>query len=134
MFLTVLTPHKKIVDRTEVKELFVPGAAGTLDILDLHANLVTQLETGTIRWRSKDKWDTAALSTGFLEIFNDEVTIVADVSELGQEIDVDRAKRAKEVATRKLEEGGLDDTSQRKYELKLKRAMARVSASSPGDS
>jgi F-type H+-transporting ATPase subunit epsilon len=130
MILTLLTPHKKIVDSQTVDELFVPGAAGLLDIFDLHANLVTQLETGTIRWKSKDKWSSAAISTGFLEIFNDQVTVVADVSELGPEIDIERAKKAQDKARQKLEEGGLDDTSYRKFELKLKRAMARMSASS----
>jgi F-type H+-transporting ATPase subunit epsilon len=128
MYLTLLTPHKKIVDSQPIEELFVPGFSGQLDIFDLHANIVTQLETGQVRWKSKGKWEVAVISTGFLEIFNDQVTVIADVSELGAEIDKDRALKAGELAKRKLEEGGLDDESYRKYELKLKRSMARVSA------
>jgi F-type H+-transporting ATPase subunit epsilon len=128
MILNLLTPHKKLVDSKKIEELYVPGAAGTLDIFDRHANLLTSLETGKVKWKSNGVWESASVSTGFLEIFDEQVTIVADVSELASDIDVQRAKKALENAQKKLQDGGLDDASFRKFELKLKRAMARVSA------
>ena len=48
---------------------------------------------------------------------------------MGTEIDVARAKKAMQFAQQKIDEGGLDDAGMRKYELKLKRSMARLGAS-----
>jgi len=131
MDLTILTPHKKLIEKEAVDELFVPGFKGQLNILPGHANLVSELETGTMVWRSGEgKWKTAAISSGFLEVFDQHVTILADVSELGEDIDLERAKLAEGRATQKLEEGGLGEDNFRKYELKLKRSMARQQAAS----
>lgn len=127
--LTILTPQRKVLEREGIQELFVPGFKGELDILPHHADLVTQLETGMIRWRKDTAWKTATVSTGIVQIQNQEVTVLADTCELAEEIDVNRAKAAKSKAQKLLEEGGLDDLNFRKYELKLKRAMSRVEAS-----
>lgn len=127
--LTILTPARKLIERDSVEEVFVPGVKGQLDILPNHANLVTELETGIVRWKAAGgSWRQATISTGILQIFGSEVTVVAEVSELAEEIDVSRAQAAKTKAQKMLEEGGLDDENFRKYELKLQRAMARTSA------
>jgi F-type H+-transporting ATPase subunit epsilon len=129
MDLTILTPHRKLIEKEAVDELFVPGFKGQLNILPGHANLVSELETGTLLWRAGGgKWKMASISTGFLEIFDGHVTVLADVSELGEDIDLERAKLAEGRAKQKLEEGGLDDTGFRKYELKLRRSIARQQA------
>jgi F-type H+-transporting ATPase subunit epsilon len=74
-------------------------------------------------------WKAAAVSYGWLEIFDEKITVLADVAELSTDVDIDRAKAAEKIARKKLEEGGLDDTNFRKFELKLKRAMARQNSS-----
>lgn len=128
MDLTILTPQRKIVESLVVDELFAPGQAGTLDILPNHANLLTELETGVLKWRVGSAWRMAALSYGWLEIQNQHITVLADVAETAEEINAARARQAEENARRKVEEGGLDDEQFQKYELKLKRAMARNTA------
>ena len=125
MDLTILTPQRKIVEGLNVDELFAPGQAGTLDILPNHANLLTELETGVLKWRTGSHWTYAAVSYGWLEIENQHITILADVAETADEIDVARAKAAEENARRKIEEGGLDDENFKKFQLKLQRAVAR---------
>lgn len=128
--LTILTPQRKLIEKENIEEIFVPGYKGQLDILPNHADFVTELETGLIRWKTGAGWRTATISTGLLQIRNQEVTVLAEVSELAEEIDVSRAKTAQEKAKKVLDDGGLDDVNFRKFELKLKRAMARVSATS----
>lgn len=128
MKLTVLSPHRKLIDGESVDEIVAPGFAGQLGIFPGHANLVSELETGILTWKKGGKSSIATISTGVLEVFEGDITVLADVAELGSEIDSGRAKKAKEVALKKIEEGGLDDLNFRKYELKLKRAMSRVSA------
>jgi F-type H+-transporting ATPase subunit epsilon len=131
MDLTILSPHRKLFEKEAVTELYAPGVEGQLDVLLNHANFVTVLETGVLRWKNGDApWKSAAISTGFLEIFDGHITILADVSELSAEISVERAKKAGEFARQKLEEGGLDQDNFRKFELKLKRSMARQGATS----
>ncbi len=127
MKLTVLSPHRKLVDGESVDEILAPGFAGQLGIFPNHANLVSELETGILKWKQGSKTSIATLSTGVLEVFNGNITVLADVAELGEEIDKVRAKVAQEKALKKIQEGGLDDANFRKYELKLKRAMARTS-------
>jgi len=129
MQLTVLTPHRKLIENVEVDELIVPGHFGTLDILKGHADFVTPLVTGIMKWKHGSEWTTAAISHGILEIFQENISVMVDVSEMGPEIDVNRAKKSRDVARQKIEEGGLDDVNFRKYELKMKRAMARLNVS-----
>ena len=129
--LSILTPARKLIERDAVEEVFVPGVKGQLDILPNHANLVTELETGIVRWKAAGgSWRRATISTGILQIFGSEVTVVAEVSELAEEIDAGRAQAAKIKALKMLEEGGLDNDSFRKYELKLQRALARTMVTS----
>jgi F-type H+-transporting ATPase subunit epsilon len=130
MFLTLLTPHRRLVEAVQADEVVVPGVKGELDILEGHANMVTQLETGVVRWKSSSGWTRATLSYGLLEVFGENITILADVSELSTDVDLGRAKSAEQRARTKIEEGGLDDQNYKKIELKLRRAMARQSASS----
>ncbi|MBS1982866.1 MAG: ATP synthase F1 subunit epsilon [Bdellovibrionales bacterium] len=126
--LTILTPQRKLIERENIQEIFVPGFKGELDILPNHANFVTEVMTGMVRWKTDAGWKKATVSTGLLEIFDQQVTVLADVAELQSEIDLKRAKNAEELAKQKLEQGGLDDDNFRKYQLKLQRATARISA------
>lgn len=128
MKLSILTPLKKLIENVEVDEFFAPGVEGTLDVLPKHANFLTELETGVLKWRSGEKWSVAAMSFGWMEIFGEKATILADVAELSDNIDLDRVAAAEVAARAKLTEGGLDDTNFRKHELKLKRALARKEA------
>lgn len=128
MDLSILTPHKKLVESEPIEELFVPGFMGELNILPNHANFVTKIATGVVRWRNGTSWKKATVSYGLLEIFDGHISVLADVSELGSDIDVARAKKAEETARRKVEEGGLDDENARKYQLKLERAVSRINA------
>lgn len=125
MELSILTPQKKLVDAIHVDEIFAPASVGTLDILPGHANLLSELETGILKWRQGNIWKQAAVSFGWLEITNQKITVLADVAELAEELDLKRARTALINAKKKVEEGGLDQMSFRKWELKMKRAMTR---------
>lgn len=128
MDLSVITPQKKIVEGASVSELFAPGIEGQLDILPDHANFVTELETGVLKWKGADgRWTAAAVSYGWLEVNSGHITILADVAELDSDLDLGRAKVAEEKARKLIEAGGLSDEDFRKQELKLQRSIARQS-------
>lgn len=129
MKLSILTPDKKLIQDVETNDVFLPGAAGIMEILEGHADMIAQLETGIVKWKEDGKWHAGALSRGFVEIENQNVNVLAEVAELSDGIDVERAKAALDKAKQKLESAGLGDDEFQKYELKLKRAMNRISAS-----
>lgn len=130
MKLTLQTPATTLFAGVEVEEVEAPGIKGRLGIYPDHANYVSELETGVLKWRTPGATEmkTAMVSWGFIRIRDQHVDILADVSELGHEIDKGRAQTAFDEAKKKLEEGGLDLDDFRKQELKLKRAMSRIEA------
>jgi F-type H+-transporting ATPase subunit epsilon len=127
MKLTLQTPYRVIIGDREISELYAPGVAGTLDILPGHADFMSELETGVLKWKipGGDRYQEALVTWGFIQISKEKITVLADVAELGEEVDKKRADDAARRARKILEEGGIDDVSFRKYELKLKRALAR---------
>ncbi len=132
MKFTLQTPYRILVGQREITELYAPGTAGTLDILPGHADFLSELSTGILKWKiaGGENYQDAVVTWGFIQIKNEEITVLADVAELSEEIDAKRAAEAAVKARKILEEGGIDDVNFRKYELKLQRAMARQGASS----
>lgn len=130
MKLSILTPSKKLVAEVETNEIFAPGVEGEIEVLPEHANFLTELQTGVIRWKQEGgTWGAAAISYGWLEVYNNAVSVLADVGELSSGINEERAKKAEVSAFKKVTEGGLSDEDYKKHELKLKRAMSRLQAS-----
>lgn len=68
-----------------------------------------------------------AVSGGFLEVRPDQVTILAQAAETSEQIDVERAKRAKERAEERLRAQNQDNIDFKRAELALKRAINRIS-------
>lgn len=124
--LEVVTPERVVLSTT-VSSVVVPGALGYLGILPGHAPLVTPLVPGVVTYRQNAEEKKLAVSGGFLEVADDRVILMADTAERAEEIDVERARRAKERAEKRLKERppGLDVA---RAEGALKRAIARLKA------
>ncbi|MBO8168505.1 MAG: F0F1 ATP synthase subunit epsilon [Thermoanaerobacteraceae bacterium] len=122
----VVTPERSVIEK-EIESLVIPASEGYLGVLPGHAPLVTGLQPGVVRMKTGGSEDRMAISGGFMEVMNDKVTIMADTAELAEEIDVERAKRAKERAEKRLRERpeGLDVA---RAEFALRRALARIEA------
>ena len=126
--LTLQTPSRRLVTGLEVVEITAPGVLGMLGIFPDHANFVTQLVTGSVKWRTEGSHEmlTAPVTWGFVQVKDGHVTILADVAELGHEIDKGRAQIAFDRAKKMVEAGGLDEANFEKWQLKLERAVARL--------
>ncbi|HXJ88595.1 MAG TPA: F0F1 ATP synthase subunit epsilon [Candidatus Binatia bacterium] len=105
--LEIVTPEKKVVE-TAAEEVQIPGKNGYLGILPGHAPLITELSVGEIRYRENSTEQKLAVAWGFAEILPNKVTILAETAERPSEIDVERARKAKERAEQRLNSG---DTS-----------------------
>ena len=98
---------------------------GELGILPGHIPLVAPLDIGAVRLKRGNDTELLAVSGGFLEVLPDKVTILAQSAETPDQIDVERAERARERAEQRLQ-SKRDDIDFKRAELSLKRAMNRL--------
>lgn len=126
--LTVVSPEREVLREDDVEMVVAPGIDGELGLMPRHAPLVTQLQAGTLRYRSGGDERFLTILGGFLQVMQDTVTVLADGSERSDEIDVERAERARAEALRELEEArvGGDDATVIRARLALLRALARI--------
>jgi F-type H+-transporting ATPase subunit epsilon len=105
--LEIVTPEKKVVD-TAAEEVQIPGKNGYLGILPGHAPLITELAVGEITYReasASSNEQKLAVAWGFAEVLPNKVTILAETAERPNEIDVERARKAKQRAEELLTNG-----------------------------
>ena len=122
----VVTPERKVVE-DRATEMQLPGKSGYLGILPGHAPLITELAVGEIAYRSEQgQVKRLAVAWGFAEVLPTKVTILAEVAEKAEEIDVARAQKAKDAAEAALK-SPKPDTDTSAAESELQRAQARIS-------
>ena len=95
--LEIVTPDRALI-REEVDEVVVPASEGELGVLPGHTPLLSSLKIGELWYRRGQEKHYLAIAFGFVEVLPDRVTVLADVGERAQEIDVQRAERAKQRA------------------------------------
>jgi F-type H+-transporting ATPase subunit epsilon len=95
--LEIVTPNKLLVKET-AEEAQIPGLSGYLGILPGHAPLITELAVGMITYKANDATHTLSVAWGFAEVLPDKVTILAEAAERPQDIDVERAQKARDRA------------------------------------
>jgi F-type H+-transporting ATPase subunit epsilon len=95
--LEIVTPDRALV-REEVEEIQVPGAEGYLGVLPGHTPLLATLKVGELWYRIGQEKHFLAIAGGFVEILPDRVTILAQIAERAQDIDLARAEAARKRA------------------------------------
>ncbi len=124
--LEVITPDRVVYSNDHVVSVVAPGVEGYLGALANRAPLVTQLDIGEIDFRKPDgDWDYIAVCGGFMEVFENTVTILAESAELCEEIDVERAERARDRARERIA-AHLPETDIDRAQAALKRALTRL--------
>jgi F-type H+-transporting ATPase subunit epsilon len=122
--LEIVTPAKLLV-KDAAEEVQIPGLSGYLGILPGHAPLLTELAVGVITYKTSGTTHTLAVAWGFAEVLPDKVTILAEAAEQPQEIDVERAQKAKERAEQLLKSNN-PDVDYARAEDALQRAETRL--------
>jgi F-type H+-transporting ATPase subunit epsilon len=122
--VSVVTPDGPVYE-ADVEMVSTKAKSGELGILPGHIPLVAPLEISAVRLKKEGKTQYIAVSGGFLEVRPDKVTILAQAAERAEDIDVARAKAAKERAERRLQSKD-DDIDFKRAELALKRAINRL--------
>lgn len=127
--VSVVTPDGPVYE-SDVEMVSTKAVSGELGILPGHIPLVAPLTISAVRLKNSGKTEQVAVSGGFLEVRPDKVTILAQAAELATDIDVDRARAAKERAERRLQQAKTDDVDFKRAELALKRAVNRLNVGS----
>ena len=113
----------------EADMVIAPGSDGEFGILPNHAPLLTTLEYGVLIVKNQGQEEAFAIAGGILEVRPDVVTVLADVGEHVDEIDLARAEAARERAQKYLQEGPPPDTEEYlRIEAALQRSRVRIDA------
>ena len=106
ILLEVVTPEHLLLSK-QVDEVIAPGSEGEFGVLPGHAPFITTLKIGELRYKIGDAWSHMAVLWGYAEVNPTKVTILAEIAEKAEDIDVGRAQAAVAEAERRLEMGGL---------------------------
>ncbi len=126
--LELVTPDRSIV-REQVDEVQIPGTEGYLGVLPGHTQLLTTLEVGELWFRQGDEKFFVSVAFGFAEILPNRVTILAQVAERAEEIDVSRAEAAERRASARLDKT-VGDVDSARARIALMKSLIRLQVAS----
>ena len=122
--LKIVTPDR-VFYQGEVSMAEFNTTEGEIGVLKGHVPTTVIVSPGILTITEAEGTKEAALHAGFAEILQDEVVILAEIIEWPEEIDEERAKRAKERAEERLRTK-TPETDILRAETALQRAMARI--------
>ena len=129
MQLELATPVRQLVS-AEVDEVVAPGTEGYFGVLPGHAAFLTTLGAGELTYRQGKEEQHLAVIGGFAEVNADRVIILAEAAERPEEIDRERAERARQRAEQRLAGrsvgGAAEEIDYARAVAALARALARL--------
>ncbi len=124
--LEIVTPDKPIFNEV-VESITVPGTMGNFQILKNHAPLISTFDVGVVTVKSGSEPAYFSTSGGTVEVNDNKVLVLADSIEPIEQIDLDRAEKAKERAEEHLKKKKEENVSEERAAAALKRAINRIS-------
>jgi F-type H+-transporting ATPase subunit epsilon len=128
--LQIVTPDKLLV-REQVEEVEVPGSEGYFGVLPGHTPMLASLAVGELWYRKGQDKTYLSIAFGFAEVLPDRVTILAQLAERAEEIDVARAEEARRRAEARLSQPKANIDYER-ARVALTKALSRLHVSSRG--
>ena len=128
ILLEIVTPDRALI-REEVDEIQLPGSEGYLGVLPGHTPLLTTLKVGELWYRVGAEKHYLAIAGGFVEILPERVTVLAQIAERAQDIDIARAEAAKRRAEERLARPSSDVNFER-ARIALMKSLIRLQVAS----
>lgn len=123
--IKILTPEKIFFEGT-TEQIVVKTSSGNLGVLAKHSPYMADVVSSPLKIKIDGEFKIAAVSDGLIRVFEDgSVLIVTSAVEWADEIDVERAKKAKQLAEEKIK-NQLSEQEFDRAERKLKRALNRL--------
>ena len=125
--LEIVTPDRSVVTE-RVDEVEIPGAEGYFGVLPGHTPLLAMLKVGELWYRKGGEKFYLSIAFGFAEVLPDRVTILAQLAERPEEIDVARAEAARRRAEERLSTAAPDIDFER-ARIALMKSLIRIQVS-----
>ena len=126
--LLVASGERELVNAV-VDEVQIPGSEGYFGVLPGHTPMLALLGAGELWYRQGQEKHYLAIAFGFAEVQPDRVTILAQVAERVDEIDVVRAEAAKLRAEDRLAKVSMDIDAER-ARISLLKSLVRLQVAS----
>jgi len=123
LLLEVVTPEHLLFSK-QVEEVIAPGTDGEFGVLPGHAAFLTTLKIGELQYKIDNVWHYMSVLWGYAEVNQTKVTILAEVAEKAEDIDVDRAAQKVAEAEQRLQTGGLP-SDLKEAQISLEKARLR---------
>ena len=125
--LQIVTPERMLVHE-QVDEVEIPGVDGYFGVLPGHTPLLAALAVGELWYRKGQEKTYLSIAQGFAEVLPDRVSILAQLAERAEDIDVERAEAARKRASERLEQKS--DVDYERARLALMKSLTRLQVSS----
>ena len=126
LMLEIVTPEKMTFSG-KVEEVTIPGAEGEFGVLRGHEPFLSSVDIGELNFIKEGKKTYYSVNTGYTEVAASKVTILIETAERSDNIDKNRALKAKDNAETRLAQIAKDDVEYEKMRAALARAIVRLS-------
>ena len=126
--LEIVTPERSLVT-ADVDEVQLPGSEGYFGVLPGHTPLLATLKVGEMWYRIGQERHYLAIAFGFVEVLPERVTVLAQVAERAEDIDVARAEAAKRRAEERITGRSVDMDIER-ARIAMMKSLVRLQVAS----
>jgi F-type H+-transporting ATPase subunit epsilon len=123
--LEIVTPDRSLVNE-QVDEIQLPGSEGYFGVLPGHTPLLATLHVGELWYRIGSEKQYLSIAFGFVEVQPDRVTVLAQIAERAQDIDVARAEAAKKRAEERVAQPRQTDIDFERARVALMKSLVRL--------
>jgi len=127
--LEIVTPDRALVAE-QVDEVQVPGSEGYFGVLPGHAPLLSSLQVGELWYRKGQEKHYLAIAFGFVEVLPDKVTVLAQIAERAEDIDLARAEQAMSRAEGRVKVPGAPDIDFERARIAMMKSLMRLQVAS----
>ncbi|QJT09935.1 F0F1 ATP synthase subunit epsilon [Oceanidesulfovibrio marinus] len=124
--LEIVTPDKLVLSES-VDYVGAPGQLGEFGVLPNHIPFLSALSVGNLYYKKDGKTKYVFVAGGFADVSSNKITILAEAAEKAEDIDVERARKAKERAEARLAKAA-DQIAYARAQVALQRALSRMKA------
>jgi F-type H+-transporting ATPase subunit epsilon len=127
LILEIVTPER-LIFKEQIDSVIIPGTLGSFQILKNHAPLVSTFEVGIINVKKNSSDSRYTTGGGTVEVNNNKVLVLADSIEKINDIDIDRAEKARKRAEERLKNKQEENIDEARAQSALSRAINRINA------
>ena len=125
LYIEIITPSK-VVFKGNIESVTIPGVEGSFQVLKNHAPLISVFEIGPVKIKVDAKTTRYfATGGGTVEVLKNNILVLADSLEAVEEVDVERARKARERAQERIANPS-KDTELERASSALLRAVNRL--------